>query len=85
MKRPIYLFLFLLSFYSIISLAQNEETPYKLSSEFEIIDARIQEYKYLASSDPDKAVKKLLEVKELCKTGAMKNTMGLVLLYYNKW
>lgn len=88
MIRSANLILIFFSFYSILGLSQDSIPAAKQLSESEMIIAKITEYEGLASSDPEKATKRLLEVKEKCekidyKVGAMRSSRVLVLLYYN--
>ena len=63
----IYIYLFPLLFYSIISFEQNLESPHKTLSELEKISTEIQACSHLASSAPNEVSKMLLKIKEQYK------------------
>lgn len=80
-------FYFLFLFCSTLHFSQNN-TPQKESSPQTVsLDLKIRDAKVLAISNPEEA-KKLLNLKAECekagyKDGAMKSSMGLLMLYHN--
>lgn len=81
-------YLYLLLFSVILSFAQSLTPQKNPTSQKTSIDLQIQDAKILASSNPEEATKKLLQLKKESektgyKDGAMKSSMGLLLLYYN--
>ena len=81
-------YFFLLLFFSLVCSAQNTKNINPPDAITRAIDDQIKEYKLLASSNPEEAIKKLKATKEhsekiYYKEGAMRSSMGLVLLYYN--
>lgn len=84
MKYFFFLFLFCCTSHFNQNIAtQKEPWPQIVSSDLKIKGAKV-----LASSNPEEATKKLLNLKAECekagyKDGAMKSSMDLLLLYYN--